>query len=909
MDKLKINLYKIFFIVILLFSYNINAQEVICFKEKVTNAPSFKWTHTIPSGILDSAKRVALYIEAYDIDYPKRDEGYRVYVNGHDIGSLEGVNEGGIIVEKIIPKSILKQGINNFQVDINTQNNPSNDWNITIRSSELRFYCDDSQKDFVISLNPDKGEIKKGEAFESQITIIALNNFDSPVNLKAENLPQGIDISFENNNITPNPTSSLKFHLKCLGNVVAGVYPIKIIGSAGDKIHSKDFILKILAENRSVKIKADKDFGYAPLKVSLSPLLTNFTENSLKYTWDFGNGESSKEKFPSYTFKTSGNHNVKLTVSDSKGNNFYAEKVIMVKNPNYKFTKNFEVKSAYKGKEVSFFINLVNNSPYDIKDLVIKDKLSENLTYLEDDCFYKSNIQGKTLVWKFPFLKSKDRLKIKVKVRVSKDCKDSIIYNTARLHHKDLQYEIESNTAKLKIEELNLKLIKSVDKKSVVPGGELNYSLILKNLGKIKAEKLKLEDKLPAGLNFVKVSKELSFNNGSLVWQGDLKAGQTKEFNIKCKVDETLFLSTIISNMATLSSSYGLNLKSNKVETIVKLNSSQEGKIKLNFRHRVQIPQTEVGRVSVFKVEIENSSNYTILNPMVRIILPQGFSYVPNSTLKDNVLYKNPNGKREISWNLPYIRGKSSVYMTYRLISGADSKRGKNISRATLTGLSNSNEKIKLYDECLIALSGDTFSFNCDLEGIVFLDENDNGNYDIGDIPVGGVEVILSNGNRARSDEQGKYKFSDLYPGSYALGINKNSLNKKFKPADFTKIVTLSEGISEQEDIAIQFANKDYDRYCVLEGRVFFDKDRNAKFSYMDILADNFVVSIDDKFKTLGRNGRFIFTNLKKGIHKLKISYGKRVVYKSVVTNNQNTSIDIPLKYFGVRVYVSGENK
>ncbi|MDL2260975.1 PKD domain-containing protein [Methanimicrococcus sp. OttesenSCG-928-J09] len=56
-----------------------------------------------------------------------------------------------------------------------------------------------------------------------------------------------------------------------------------------------------------------------------SPLAVQFTDNSkgenLKYSWDFGDGKTSTDKNPKHTYEKSGTYTVKLTVSNSYGNN------------------------------------------------------------------------------------------------------------------------------------------------------------------------------------------------------------------------------------------------------------------------------------------------------------------------------------------------------------------------------------------------------------------------------------------------------------------------------------------------------------------------------------------------------------------------------------------------------------
>ena len=46
---------------------------------------------------------------------------------------------------------------------------------------------------------------------------------------------------------------------------------------------------------------------------------SNTSAGAVAYSWDFGNGRSSAEKSPSYTYPACGTYSVKLTVTDAKG--------------------------------------------------------------------------------------------------------------------------------------------------------------------------------------------------------------------------------------------------------------------------------------------------------------------------------------------------------------------------------------------------------------------------------------------------------------------------------------------------------------------------------------------------------------------------------------------------------------
>jgi PKD repeat protein len=49
-------------------------------------------------------------------------------------------------------------------------------------------------------------------------------------------------------------------------------------------------------------------------------ILNNKTVNAMSYSWDFGNGDTSTEVNPKYSYKIHGNYTVTLTATDQRGN-------------------------------------------------------------------------------------------------------------------------------------------------------------------------------------------------------------------------------------------------------------------------------------------------------------------------------------------------------------------------------------------------------------------------------------------------------------------------------------------------------------------------------------------------------------------------------------------------------------
>jgi len=67
-----------------------------------------------------------------------------------------------------------------------------------------------------------------------------------------------------------------------------------------------------------VKVFADNTEGLLPLAVNFSAFV-DYYQGDLKYSWDFGNGETSKEMTPSISYTEAGEYLCKLKVTDENG--------------------------------------------------------------------------------------------------------------------------------------------------------------------------------------------------------------------------------------------------------------------------------------------------------------------------------------------------------------------------------------------------------------------------------------------------------------------------------------------------------------------------------------------------------------------------------------------------------------
>ncbi|WP_439481413.1 PKD domain-containing protein [Cyclobacterium plantarum] len=92
--------------------------------------------------------------------------------------------------------------------------------------------------------------------------------------------------------------------------------------------------------------------GNAPLTVAFNGDGSSDDQGEVTYLWDFGNGDTSTEANPDYTFTQTGTYNVTLTVTDANGNEDVQQIQVLVTDPGLQ--PSLEIRVNAGGPEVTF---------------------------------------------------------------------------------------------------------------------------------------------------------------------------------------------------------------------------------------------------------------------------------------------------------------------------------------------------------------------------------------------------------------------------------------------------------------------------------------------------------------------------------------------------------------------------
>ncbi|MCB1024777.1 MAG: DUF11 domain-containing protein [Acidobacteria bacterium] len=195
--------------------------------------------------------------------------------------------------------------------------------------------------------------------------------------------------------------------------------------------------------------------------------------------------------------------------------------------------------------------------------------------------------------------------------------------------------------------------------------------------------------------------------------------------------------------------------------------------------------QAEIGDVANYRVEIGNSSVAPILNVTLKDTLPDSFSYVKDTARiirGGNTAPVEPTVNGNVmEFHLGDMASGERLQIAYRVRIGVNSKKGDNYNSAVVGGVFPSGEVVTSAESrALVRVGQGLFSMRQFVIGRVFVDKNNNGNFDKGEKAVAGARLYLANGNSATTDSQGLYSIPAVSEGAQVIAIDPITLPKGF---------------------------------------------------------------------------------------------------------------------------------
>ncbi len=172
-----------------------------------------------------------------------------------------------------------------------------------------------------------------------------------------------------------------------------------------------------------------------------------------------------------------------------------------------------------------------------------------------------------------------------------------------------------------------------------------------------------------------------------------------------------------------------------------------------------------------------------------------------------------------------------------------------------------------------------------EITGIIYNDLNGNGKYDLTDVGIRGVKVVLEDKSSARSNGIGVYSFSNASAGEHTASLVLETIPEGYLPENVPqKSFTVTEGIRYELNFPLKALR-------TVTGRVFMDDNRNGILDPSEKPLAGVKVSLGDKSVVSDQDGWYLFDDLGQGHSDLVVDTSS---LSDGLTAPQKIPIDMP---------------
>ncbi|OGC21586.1 hypothetical protein A2310_02170 [candidate division WOR-1 bacterium RIFOXYB2_FULL_37_13] len=203
----------------------------------------------------------------------------------------------------------------------------------------------------------------------------------------------------------------------------------------------------------------------------------------------------------------------------------------------------------------------------------------------------------------------------------------------------------------------------------------------------------------------------------------------------------------------------------------------------------------EIGDVVTYGVTLENTGIGSLEEVKINDILPQGFKYVPGSTMMNNFSFDDPSGISNLSWNVGTIASGEGIELTYRALVGIGTPFGiaKNSASVTFQAEQGASSAGPVF--ATVNVKEGIFSKRGTIIGKVFDDLNGNNIQDKGDIGLPKIKIYTEDGTFVITDNNGAYSIPNVRAGNHLIMIDKKTIPINYGAVvSPSKILYLPEG-------------------------------------------------------------------------------------------------------------------
>ena len=484
-------------------------------------------------------------------------------------------------------------------------------------------------------------------------------------------------------------------------------------------------------------------------------------------------------------------------VNSGNGQYVINANIAVVLNPNIIFDKSGPARIAMSDT-AKYTITLKNTGTLSTTNTVVTDSLHWTMKFVSATGGGVYQPASHRIIWNVGKLDSLTLRSFDVKVRFV----DTLLNSTASLNRAS----ISSNQTTVILDSVptllflppTMRLWKESNVHQANPGDTVVYSIQLKNVSGSFADSIVVSDKLPSQVQHLRSSVQYYHSVPSSVetdtvsysgtahaitwkWKRDtVFVGDSATITVVARVRSNLEPGThTYTNVASMAWNGGIlssdtdSLSNATVRSIVSF---------LKISKQALRKVVEIGDIATYVVTVTNvSGNSSAHDIQVVDKIPFGFRYMNGSTFIDTMRIADPTGRKELLWLLKdSLAAGASVRFVYRLAVGAGAVEGNGINTAQAFAVSQFGTPMVSAEVAeRIEIRRGVFSTHGLIIGKVFFDDNQNKYQDSTENGVKGIELMMEDGTRIVTGDDGKYSVPDVLPGEHVIRVRTHTLPKE----------------------------------------------------------------------------------------------------------------------------------
>ncbi|WP_339870323.1 isopeptide-forming domain-containing fimbrial protein, partial [uncultured Algoriphagus sp.] len=374
------------------------------------------------------------------------------------------------------------------------------------------------------------------------------------------------------------------------------------------------------------------------------------------------------------------------------------EVVTIEKDVDLEITKTASASTVLAGGEFSYTISVTNTGQSDATDLTITDALPVGLSFISADNGGVNN--AGTISWTIPTLAAGASIDLTITVMVNADvAAGTQISNVAIVSSPDDPDSPKESDPEVVTVENNgsLVIIKNADVESVLPGGNIVYTITLSNTGDTQVSSSVVTDALPVGLSFISADNGGVNNAGTISWTvPTLAAGASIDLTLTVMVNADVATGTQISNVAIVSSPGDPDSPKESDPEVVTV----EKDVDLEITKTASASTVLAGGEFSYTISVANTGQSDATDLTITDALPAGLSFIS----ADN---GGVNNAGTISWTVPTLAAGASIDLNLTVMVNADVAAGTQISNVAIVSSPDDPDSPKESDPEVVTVEKD----------------------------------------------------------------------------------------------------------------------------------------------------------------------------------------------------------